>query len=487
MSTEVSFIQERKYQTHLLDILNQVQKESAGVPPPVLVELDCGMGKRVLSYLMVTKYFPDRKTLILLQASSSLQETADFFLNKYKVEVGVLSSQVSAKWRVKILEDHNVVLATPQTLANVLEKVPGQDFGFRLVLVNEVDKIIRRTSTRRTMVYPYPALLERFRDAWVVGLSGTLRDFHMVVTDTVRMRSELQTLADNLPGVRVISMEEIMAGDEEFSDHIIYTYLREYPVLDLEMQGVFGEIDRHIKHYRSKIIEQAQDEGLVEPGQKNLALIAGQLPVDAELSGKYNALLMMRKYLTGMLPVKWKRFLKRFPEFPAAMVDVLSDRSAKIQALPGLIRQEFESSAVKKVVVMVSYVYTGEIICKYLSKAGFDVYMISGIVQDKAAVINQFRESTKPQVALVMTQVGERDLDIPEAKLIVVYDTINTTKTMYQRFKRTRGGQVVCLCYEKTSEQQKVRRLLQKIKEKYPWSVKVPSLDSNSGRSGLKP
>ena len=72
-----------------------------------------------------------------------------------------------------------------------------------------------------------------------------------------------------------------------------------------------------------------------------------------------------------------------------------------------------------------------------------------------------------------MTLVGERDLDIPEAQLIVVYDSINTLKTMYQRFKRTRGGKVICLCYQNTSEQKKIKRVLTGVKEKYPWSVKV--------------
>ena len=72
-----------------------------------------------------------------------------------------------------------------------------------------------------------------------------------------------------------------------------------------------------------------------------------------------------------------------------------------------------------------------------------------------------------------MTQVGERDLDIPEAQLIIVYDSINTLKTMYQRFKRTRGGKVVCFCYKNTSEQKKIQRILTGIREKYPWSVKI--------------
>ena len=69
-----------------------------------------------------------------------------------------------------------------------------------------------------------------------------------------------------------------------------------------------------------------------------------------------------------------------------------------------------------------------------------------------------------------MTSVGERDLDIPQAKLLIVYDSINTVKTMYQRMKRTRGGLVLCLFYEKTFEERKITRLLREIGERYPWS-----------------
>ena len=72
-----------------------------------------------------------------------------------------------------------------------------------------------------------------------------------------------------------------------------------------------------------------------------------------------------------------------------------------------------------------------------------------------------------------MTSVGERDLDIPESKKIIVYDTVNTTKTMYQRFKRTRGGEVICMYYKDTSEEAKVKRLYKAIQEKYPWSINL--------------
>lgn len=468
---EQSFIQERKYQSNLLTILVDINKKYLK-KPPVLIELDCGMGKRIISYLMSNKYFPDKKIIIILQATSSLDETSDFFINKYKISVGVLSSRIPSKLRIKILQENRIVLTTPQTLGNTIAQASPQDFHVDIILINEVDKIIRRTATRRTLIYPYPKLLDFFPNTWIVGLSGTLRDTHIVITDTIRIVDELQTLAENLPDVRIISMEEIIAGDEKYNSYINKTLLKEYPIRDIEMEQLFQSLDTLIKKYRKQIIQIAKEENLIQEHQKNLALIAGHLPVDSDLTGKYNALLMVRKYITGMLPFKWKRFLKKFQEFDSTYVDQLSNYSSKISDLKKIIDTELANDPIKKVIIMVSYINTGETIKNYFQKLHFESYMISGQVAEKSVVINDFRKTTTNSI-LVMTMVGERDLDIPESKLIIVYDSINTLKTMYQRFKRTRGGTVVCLCYENTSEQKKIQRVLNGIKEKYPWSVEL--------------
>ena len=138
--------------------------------------------------------------------------------------------------------------------------------------------------------------------------------------------------------------------------------------------------------------------------------------------------------------------------------------------LKKIIDTELANETNKKVIIMVSYINTGETIVNYFQKLNYNTFMISGRVMEKTPVINEFRKSLSNSI-LVMTMVGERDLDIPESKLIIVYDSINTLKTMYQRFKRTRGGTVVCLCYEHTSEEKKINRILDGIREKYPWSV----------------
>ena len=466
---EKSFIQERKYQSNLLSILTDINKEEKS-RPTVLIELDCGIGKRIISYLLTNKYFPNKKVIIVLQATSSLDETTDFFINKYKVEIGVLSSRISSKFRIKVLQENRIILTTPQTLVNTISQTSFNDFGIDIILINEVDKIIRRTATRRTLIFPYPKILEFFSDSWIIGLSGTLRDSHIIITDRIRVVKELQTLAENLPNVRIISMEEIIAGDEDYSSYVKTTVIKKFLIADLEIESLFKILDTLIKKYRMQIIQIAKKEKLIDENQGDLPLIASHLGVDSDLVGKYNALLMVRKYITGMLPYKWKYFLKKFQEFDSNYIDQLSNYSSKISQIQGIINSELKNDEIIKAIIMVSYIQTGEAIKTYFSKVGYDSYMISCQVQDKASIVNEFRHS-KSNSILVMTMVGERDLDIPEAKLIIVYDSINTLKTMYQRFKRTRGGTVVCLCYANTSEEKKIERILNGIKEKYPWSI----------------
>ncbi|MCK4279739.1 MAG: hypothetical protein KAW94_04105, partial [Candidatus Thorarchaeota archaeon] len=61
--------------------------------------------------------------------------------------------------------------------------------------------------------------------------------------------------------------------------------------------------------------------------------------------------------------------------------------------------------------------------------------------------------------------------------------TINTSKTMYQKFKRTRGGLVLLLAYSGTSELRKVKGLMQRILDRYPWSTAV--IEPDMGQLGI--
>ncbi|MFW9815161.1 MAG: helicase-related protein, partial [Candidatus Thorarchaeota archaeon] len=126
----------------------------------------------------------------------------------------------------------------------------------------------------------------------------------------------------------------------------------------------------------------------------------------------------------------------------------------------------------RKSVVLTSYLEMVSQVEDVLSKSGLKVLRITGETRDKGEVLKNFREDDDAQV-LVMSPVGERDLDLPQADVMIICDTINTSKTMYQKFKRTRGGLVILLAYSGTSEVLKVQRLMNRILERYPWSTAV--------------
>ena len=69
-----------------------------------------------------------------------------------------------------------------------------------------------------------------------------------------------------------------------------------------------------------------------------------------------------------------------------------------------------------------------------------------------------------------------------QQKIVFFRCYIVRIKTMYQKFKRTRGGLVILLAYSGTSEERKVDRLMNTILKRYPWSTAI--LDSVGEKLG---
>jgi superfamily II DNA or RNA helicase len=185
---------------------------------------------------------------------------------------------------------------------------------------------------------------------------------------------------------------------------------------------------------------------------------------------------MLRKYVYAMPP---KQFMKMFyGKYVKTYFNVSELRKSfpEISAKTTRVLQIVNKH--KKTLVLTSYLEMVSQIQNVLEKAGHSVLKVTGQTRDKGAVLKQFREDETIS-ALILSPVGERDLDIPQAEVMVICDSINTSKTMYQKIKRTRGGLVVLLAYSGTSEEHKVNRLMQRILERYPWSTAVmaPTLD----------
>ena len=185
---------------------------------------------------------------------------------------------------------------------------------------------------------------------------------------------------------------------------------------------------------------------------------------------------MVRKFVTASIPRHYRRFLRR-PSIVRLIrnidenfnVEDLTD-SSKVRKIVDIAEEWVKRD--KKIAVLTSYIVTARDIKEKLEKKNVKTYIITGKTPNKGEIIEQFKKHGGGAV-LILTPVGERDLDLPNVELLLVHDIINTVKTMYQRFKRGRRAFVAILYYEDTYEKNKVSKLLQRIKERYPWSIIV--------------
>lgn len=459
----------RGYQSYLLDRIVELKGTN------LLLELDCGLGKRFITHQIITERFPDLRFIIVVHSSSSLAETIDYLRGEYgglDEELGELSSRVPSKFRARLLEEKRVIVSTPQVLAGMLQKHRELFEPFDAVLINEVDTLVRRSGGKTTLVFPWPTILMHLNDKWMIGMSGTLRDDHAVFTEEqVEIRRELATLKQHIPEAVVLSMEDLYGTD--VGDYLEPTRLKVELVVDPKIRSISMVIDELIRSVRGEIRQELDEQDnldLIGDDARRLHLMLERLPISDELKSQYAGLLMLRKYVYAMPPHHFLRmFHGKYISHYFNLSDlrrVLPKVSSKVWRVVEIAKQH------NKTLVLTSYLEMVSQIEWAMNRAGLETLKITGQIRDKGEVLRQFREDPNARV-LVMSPVGERDLDIPQAEVMVVCDTINTSKTMYQKFKRTRGGLVVLLAYQGTSEERKVQRLIQSVMEKYPWSTSL--------------
>lgn len=459
----------RGYQSYILDRVSDLEDT------PLLLELDCGLGKRFITHQIVTEKFPETGIIIIVHSSTSLAETIDYLKGEYgglDEDLGELSSRVPSGYRKQNLREKRVIVATPQVLTSTFEKDPSLFERFKIVLVNEVDTLIRRSGGRTALVFPWPALLTYLSGKWIIGMSGTIRDDHAVFTqEQIVIRDELTTLKEYIPGAQVITMEDLYDTDVE--DFLEPTFLSMSLVNDSKIRSISKVLDELIRNTRIEIMNELEEDGnldLVDGDSRRVHLLLERLPIAEELKGRYSSLLMLRKYVYAMPP---KQFLRMFyGDYIKHYFNVRDLRRVLPNVSSKVTRALKIASEHKKTLILTSYLEMVSQIEETLKKSGLSVLTITGQTRDKGEILRNFREDSGVS-ALVMSPVGERDLDIPHAEVMIVCDAINTTKTMYQKFKRTRGGLVMLLVYAGTSEELKVRRLMNNILKRYPWSTAI--------------
>ncbi|MCK4485023.1 MAG: hypothetical protein KAU89_09360, partial [Candidatus Thorarchaeota archaeon] len=390
MSGDKPIYTPRGYQTYILDRISDLQGTN------LLLELDCGLGKRFITHQLVAERFPDTKFIIVVHSSSSLAETVDYLKSEYgglEDDLGELSSRVPSGRRSLVLREKRVIVATPQVLTGIARKDLSLLEPFEAILINEVDTLIKRTSTRTALVFPWNELLTFLGEKWLIGMSGTLRDDHAVFTkEQLEIRDELVTLKEYIPNSEVITMEDLCGTDVE--EHLDPTFLSIAEVNDPKIRSISIVLDELVRDTRIEIMnELAESDNLdiIAGDARRVHLMLERLPVDDELKGRYSGLLLLRKYVYAMPP---KQFLRMFhADYLNHYFNVTQLRRALPTVSAKVTRVLEVAVKHQKTLVLTSYIKMVEQVRDVLEKAGLPVLTITGETRNKGEVLKEFKEN----------------------------------------------------------------------------------------------
>lgn len=504
-------IERRQYQMKIVSEILKAKREGKNL----IVELDAGLGKRIIAYLL-TKILPrNERILIITPSQASLRDTVSTFISLYKEEnanpneIGYVTAGTPSWMKRRTLKEKRVVIATPISLANVLRKNPSLIENFSLIVINEIDKVVRRVAEkaeeeedihietakslikmpinrkrRIRLTYPWNELKKMFpQKACLVGMSGTLRDKH-VIRDTggyVEFKPEIETLIEALfpreKPLEIITMDALIRRTDAYR-YIIrnLTIVRKIGVKDEKISSIVNIITDEIYKTGEKIAEKYKSlfkEKEIETVEKAITLIPETDPYKI----KFLRLALVRRFVLASIPSHYKRFLmkrsiRRLLEEKTGrkLEELIPDKSSKIDKIIEISKEW--SKLGKKITILTSFIIVANEIKKRLEEEGLRAFLITGRIREKGTVLEDFKKHQEPAI-LVMTPVGERDIDLADVELIIVHDIISTVKTMYQRFKRGRRCIVAVLYYQGTFEEKKVNKLLDRMKRSYPWSLQV--------------
>ena len=455
-------IESREYQNFIIqEISKRIESNQS-----VILELDCGMGKRVLIYRLLAEIFKEKKAVVFLQTHSSLEETSNYLEKEYGGIEGLatIKSGSNSNYRKHVIENNRVILTLPIVFSNTLKKFPHLSEEFNIVIINEVDQIIRRISQRRVLCVPWNRLIEQMPGVHFIGMSGTLRDKHVILDENqLQLRNELKTLIEFIPNSSVITIDDFL--DTDLEDYIRNTEVHIQPVIDERTAEIIHMLTSRIEEVREEIIQEVSETSPKDLYQlkKNFFNVLPMLAIDTELIEKLNRLLLLRKYVYSMPASTYYNYLIRYG-FNRANLSRLPENSGKELEALKITKQH------KKTTILCSFLSTVSSLSELMEKEGYKIFQVTGKTKNKNEIIQNFKDYND-RATLILSPIGERDLDIPQTDLIIVFDLVNSPKTVYQKFKRSRGGKVVLLFYDDTPEKQKVKRVVSEIAIRYPWST----------------
>jgi len=474
-------LEDRLYQAHVAE---------AAIDHNTLVVLPTGLGKTAIALRVIAEFLLRRPTESVLFLAPTrplvVQHAREVARALLAPEPLVLTGAIPPERRAALLRPPQVVVATPQVIANDLAEGGFPLATFSLIVFDEAHRAVGD--------YPYVTLGQANRDgprarvlAMTASPGGTLRRIQEVWAHLGIERFEYRTEAspDVLPYIHGIGVETVSVPVPVEVRHLAIllrtAVQRQIDVLrrlDLLPPGeatrrVLIEVGARL-HRR---IEGERAGGGASPGLLWSAVTAQA----AAMKGLHALELIesqgvdsLREYFRRQVPVEGKRWSPSQRAFLGdpdvenvrRQLDQITLEHPKVATAVRIVRDELHRQPNARVIVFSQYRDTVDRLVTELGKLGDPVVRAARFVgqathgedeglsqKEQVSLLDRFHRGEIN--CLVATSVAEEGLDIPSTDLVVFYEPIPDVIRTIQRRGRTgraRSGRAVVLVAEGTRD-----------------------------------
>ncbi len=468
-------IEEREYQVNLAEVaLNHSS----------LIVLPTGMGKTVIALLVIADILKKKGGKVLFLAPTKpLVEQHASFVEEHLVgqDVVVMTGEVSPEEREALWIENNVIVSTPQVVAN--------DLKYERVTLRDVNLIVFDEAHRAVGKYAYVKVAEAYSyyDGLTLGITASPGSD----------RSRIREVCENL------GIEKIEVRTEKDAD------VKNY-VQDIKMDWVEVEIPPEMKRIRDDLqkmydsyLDELEKMGVID-GTSRLSKkaliqagsrIRGKLEAGERKRSLYRALSLQAmalkvghalelvetqgisalvKYIERLEEeassdegskasrkiVNSERFI-RMKEFTRN----LDMEHPKIGRIIDIVSGQLSNNPRSRVIVFTHYRDTCDLVtAKFNDVEGVEAGKLVGQSKrfgnkglnqkEQVALLDRFRDGELN--VLVATSVGEEGLDVASTDMVIFYEPVPSEIRTIQRRGRTgrqRPGRVVILMARGTRDE----------------------------------
>ncbi|OYT61280.1 hypothetical protein B6U81_03320 [Thermoplasmatales archaeon ex4484_30] len=376
-----NLIQKRLYQTSIFEAIKN--KNS-------LVVLPTGLGKTIIAILLIVHKIKKGKILFLAPTKPLCEQHLKSIKKITTIDnVAIVTGEIPPKKRKEVYDKNEIIIATPQTIKNDLDKIERNKFS--LIIFDEAHRAVGN--------YAYVAIADAFHNAQILGL-------------TASPGSDYKKLKEVLINLHINHLEIRTENDADVSPYIPKRWMR-WVIMEMpsEIKLISKKIDLLLSHFLSELKRYTRQAEYLSPKKlSKKVLIDIQQRMQRDLGGRGGTLYTAISIVSSAIKI-------------AHLKDMLTSQGIEFAEYRDTI--DFLFSELSKM--------EGIKATKFIGQAKGSG---NGMSQDKQKkTLDAFRQG-KYNV-LISTSIGEEGIDIPATSLVLFYEPVPSAIRFIQRKGRT--------------------------------------------------